>query len=379
MKILFVVNVDWFFISHRLCIAEAAIANGHSVHIGTKISSPKNAQLLRDKGLTVHNIPFDRSASLLSFLKASLVLSRLYLSIKPDLVHLVTSQPVILGGILAKFYRINSVVFSISGLGHVFIGLNRLNRLRRLVVLYLYKFAFSVPRKLVFFQNMNDLSILSDVCKLHSSEYRLLNGSGVDLNTFSFSPLPSLDIPVVLMASRLIKSKGVYDFVEASRILRSRGYRVDFWLAGKPDTYNPLSIDPLLIQGWQDQGLIKYLGHRSDLHHIIPQCHLFVLPSFYPEGLPKVLCEAAACGRALITTTLPGCSDCVDHGVSGLLVPPREPSLLADAIYSITSNSDLASSMGVQSRVKASLLFSQTSIVNQHLMAYSCLYNSSLK
>ena len=174
MKIFFVVNVDWFFISHRLCIAEAAIANGHSVHIGTKISSTKNAEFLRDKGLIVHNIPFDRSASLLGFLKASLVLSKLYLSIKPDLVHLVTSQPVILGGILAKFHRINSVVFSISGLGHVFIGLNRLNRLRRLVVLYLYKFA-SLFQKTSFFSEYEHLSILMYVnCILLNISYLMV-------------------------------------------------------------------------------------------------------------------------------------------------------------------------------------------------------------
>ena len=378
MKILFVVNVDWFFISHRLCIAEAAIAQGHSVHIGTRITSHENVQLLRDKGLCVHNIPFDRSASPFGFVKSLLVLSKLYASIKPHLVHLVTSQSVIIGGLLAKFFRIDSVIFSISGLGHVFIGNNFFQSLRRLVVLNLYKFAFTVPNKFIIFQNTNDLSLLSGSCDLKPAELILLNGSGVDLDLYSSSPLPTSDPPIILMASRLIEPKGVFDFVEASRIFRRRGLRVEFWLAGKPDDDNPLSIDPRLISLWQDQGLIKYLGHRADLHQIIPQCHLFVLPSYYPEGLPKVLCEAASCGRPIITTSLPGCSECVDHGVSGFLVPPREPNLLADAIYRIIYNQNLAASMGVQSRKKASLCFSQSFIINQHLKAYGQLHQSSL-
>ena len=377
MKILFVVNVDWFFISHRLCIAEAAIAKGYSVHVGTRITSNANAQLLRDRGLYVHNIPFDRSASPFGLTKAIFSLFCVYLSVKPQLVHLVTSQAVIIGGFLAKFLNINSVVFSISGLGHVFLGTSFLSKVRRIVVLNLYKMAFSSPNKLIIFQNSNDLSILSEACQLNDAELLLLNGSGVDLDKFCPSPLPKSGPPVVLMASRLIKSKGVYDFVEASRILRRRGLCAEFWLAGRPDSDNPLSIDLSLVLGWQNQGLIKYLGDRPDLHKIIPKCYLFVLPSFYPEGLPKVLCEAAACGRPIITTSLPGCSECVDHCKSGFLVPPREPILLADCISTIINNKDLAASMGTQSRIKASSSFSQSLIVEKHLESYSKLHQST--
>ena len=127
------------------------------------------------------------------------------------------------------------------------------------------------------------------------------------------------------MASRLLVSKGVIEFVKAAQIIKDKGLKIKFQLVGEPDIYNPSAISKREINNWVSKGYIEYLGYRDDMHKIIPKSHVVVLPSYYPEGLPKILCEAAACGRAIITTNTPGCQDAVKNGVTGLLINPRDP------------------------------------------------------
>jgi len=236
----------------------------------------------------------------------------------------------------------------------------------------LYSLAISARHKVVIFQNNEDLYFLSKTCGLLPSQSILISGSGVDLKLFHPTPLPEGQ-PVVLMASRLLKTKGVHEFVQAATLLRQRDVFARFQLAGEPDFDNPASVTRNDLRNWASDGLVEILGFRSDINQLFSQAHIICLPSYYPEGLPKVLCEAAACGRVVVTTDQPGCRDAIDNGVTGLLVPPRDSLALADAFHILLSDLDLISNMGIAARQRAEQLFDVDLIVEQHLDVYRSL------
>ena len=153
----------------------------------------------------------------------------------------------------------------------------------------MYRLAFSAPSKVVLFQNSHDKSLLSHLCRLQESETRLLFGSGVDLSFFSYQPLPSTSTITILMASRLLTTKGVYEFIEAADILYDRGYQPEFLLAGGLDTDNPASVTSDQLTYWRRTSRVKILGYSTNIHQLMTQSHIVCLPSYYPEGLPKVL------------------------------------------------------------------------------------------
>lgn len=372
MKLLIIVNVDWFFYSHRLPVAIGALENGYEVHIATTFTSPSCRELLSGKGFFLHELAFDRSGkNPISFLKNFIRIFKIFHLLKPDVVHLVTIQPVLLGGLAARAARTRRVVFAISGLGHIFLASSLPSRIRRLLVERLYRSALSIKRRAVIFQNPEDQSMLSKICSISVSESYLIPGSGVDLSVFSLKPIQEVQ-PLILMASRLLVTKGVREFVEAASILKNRGFAVRFQLIGDPDFSNPAAITLNELNDWRDQGLVEILGHRNDLNELMTQAHIVCLPS-YREGLPKVLCEAAACGRAVVTTDEPGCRDAIENGVTGLLVPSRDSLALSNALEYLLLNPDLIRSMGLAGRKRAEHFFDVNAAVNQHLDIYASL------
>jgi glycosyltransferase involved in cell wall biosynthesis len=377
MKILILVNVDWFFYSHRLPVALGALQNGYEVHIATTFTDPKIRESLSGHGFILHDLSIDRSGKdLFRFLINLILIYRLFVILSPDLVHLVTIQPVLLGGLAANFAGVKRVVYAISGLGHVFTADSLFSRLRRRLVEQLYRVALSARKKAVIFQNPEDKTKLEKLCSISPAQSFLIPGSGVDLDVFAFIPLEQVKT-VILMASRLLITKGVREFVAASKILKDRGYDSIFRLVGAPDRSNPAAISMDELYHWSDHGLVEFLGHRTDLNELISNSHIVCLPSYYPEGLPKVLCEAAACGRAVVTTDEPGCRDAIENGVTGILVPSRDSSALANAIESLLLNPDLMQSMGVAGRRRAERLFDINSIVDKHLDIYAILLSDT--
>ena len=375
MKLLIIVNVDWFLYSHRLPIILEAKSKGYDVHIATSITDNVKKKSLMNNGIKFHELDFDRSGkNILKLIYGFIQIIFLFLKLKPDILHLVTLQPIILGGLAARICGIRKIIYSISGLGHTFLANNLSSSMRRLFILKMYNFALSNKEKLVIFQNSSDLSYLSKACSLLPSEVILIPGSGVDLNRYKYSDLPETN-PVVLMASRLLISKGVYEFINSAKIIKEKGIKINFQLAGKPDKLNPLSISNSEIDKWVSCGYIDYLGFCNNLHEIIPRSHIVVLPSFYPEGLPKILCEAAACGRAVITTNNPGCRDSIEEGKTGLIVRERDSIELADTIINLAKNKKLLKSMSLASRERAEKIFNIETIVEKHLKAYEYLKN----
>ena len=368
-KLLFIINVDWFFVSHRLPIALAAMEKGFEVHI--LCATTDKLEYLQSLGLIVHPFSFSRSGkNIFSEIGCIFGLFTQVKNIHPDLMHLVTIKPVIYGGIVARLLKVSGVVSAISGLGFLFVKREALKaRLLRGAVLSLYRVAMGHDNQRVIFQNPIDKQTLVATGGVKEDKTRMIRGSGVDLDKYSMLPEPK-GLPIVVMASRLLKDKGVCEFVEAARKINSKEVKAHFKLIGDPDTGNPESVTNNQVQSWQDEGLVDCLGFRTDIAQLFSDAHIVVLPS-YREGLPKVLLEAAACGRAVITTDVPGCRDAIDVDITGVLVPARDTVALAHAIEGLIDDKALRQQMGQAGRNLAELEFSIDNVVSAHLAIYN--------
>lgn len=216
------------------------------------------------------------------------------------------------------------------------------------------------------------MGILQRFAGLAEQKIVLIRGAGVDLHEYLYKPEPQ-GLPVVSMASRLLKDKGVVEFVEASRILQERGIKAEFWLIGTPDPGNANTVSQSQLEEWEQAGLVKCLGHRKDIAQLFSQSHIVSLPSCYGEGLPKVLIEAAACGRAVVTTDHPGCRDAVEVGETGLLVPIKDSAALADALEKLISNPMLRQRLGHAGRRLAEDVFDVEKVIDAHILIYQQL------
>lgn len=371
--IIFVVNAPEFFLSHRLPLALAALKSGFQVHVATP-DGPE-VRNISSMGFTHHVVPFTRSGqNLLNELGTLLCLVKLFLRVNPTLVHLITIKPVLYGGIAARLAGIKSVVSAVSGLGTVFLADSVVARLRRGLVMLLYRAAFKQKRLAVIFQNPDDRNVLLGLKALKDDQARMIRGSGVKLEDYPCLPQPS-GKTVVVMAARLLRDKGVLEFVEAARLLQDRGIEVEMRLIGSPDPGNPTSVMQQELEHWKNEGLVELLGFRKDIAVQYAAANIVCLPS-YREGLPKSLVEAAACGRAVITTDVPGCRDAITPGVTGLLVPVKNAVALADAIQTLIKDPELRNSMGQAGRALAEEAFTIEKIVEQHMDIYRDLVES---
>lgn len=367
-RLLFVVNVDWFFVSHRLPLALAAMAEGYEVHLATTVTTKRMA--LEQAGIVLHPMSIDRnSANPLKLFLLFVGFLRLFRKIRPDVVHLVTIKPVLVGGAAARFSPVGGVVCAVSGLGHVFAAQGVLAKIRKLLVKAWYGFVFRLPRLRVIFQNSSDLEAVQGAGLLKPEQVVMIPGSGVDLQEFQPGD-GSPDRPVILMAARLLISKGVREFAAAASKLSIKPPFPHFWLAGEIDSGNPAAVPQAELASWQAQGSLEVLGQRKDIADLMTKASVVVLPSYYGEGLPRVLIEAAAAGLPVITTDHPGCRDAIEDGVTGLLVPPRDAEALAEAIHTLLASPALRAEMGHAARERAERLFDIRSVVATHLEIY---------
>ena len=367
-RLLFVVNVDWFFLSHRLPIALEASRSGYEVHLATAITD--KLDILKNHDLVVHPLALDRSSmNLVSALRTFVQIWQLFRFVKPNLVHLVTIKPVVLGGLAARLARVPAVVVAISGLGFVFVAQGWLATLRRWLVGGLYRVVLGHSNLKVIFQNQDDQFQVTKLTGLPTQSMVLIRGSGVDLEQYRYMPLPDDRLPVVMLAGRLLVDKGVREFVQAAKILKNAGVMARFVLVGTSDAENPSSLSEDELMQWADEGVVELWGKRLDMYQVLVESQIVVLPS-YREGLPKILIEAAACGRVVVTTDVPGCRDAILPGVSGFLVPVCDDQALAEAILQLLENWPLCESMGKAGRVFAERVFDVRQVVERHLQIY---------
>jgi glycosyltransferase involved in cell wall biosynthesis len=277
-RLLMLVNDAGFFVSHRLPIALAARAAGYEVHVATAAADA--AASIRSHGLPHHALRLSRGGvNPIGEVVAFAGILRLLRSLRPDLVHLVSVKPVVYGGIAARIAGVPAVVAAISGLGHVFVASNPATRLLRRGVTLAYRAALRHRRLRVIFQNVSDCERLSRVAGLTDDQVVMLRGSGVDLNVFR--PVAEPDgVPVVTFASRLLRPKGVGEFVAAAQALRASGLRARFLLVGDPDPANASSVSAAEVADWRATGAVEVLGHREDMPAVFAASNLVVLPSY---------------------------------------------------------------------------------------------------
>jgi glycosyltransferase involved in cell wall biosynthesis len=367
-RILFVVNNPDFFVSHRLPLAIAARAAGFEA----AVASPQGdgVAAIAGNGFDHHPFPLNRSGKHpLQEARSVVALYRIFRAVRPDIVHTVTIKPALYGGVAARLTNVPALVCAVSGLGYLFIGGPR-TAFRRRLVMQLYRFAFGHRNLRVVFQNESDRAEFAGT-GVADAQVALIPGSGVDLDAFQPAPEPP-GIPLVVLPARLLRDKGVCEFVEAARILRRSRKAVRFVLVGLPDPGNPASLDETALRAWQQEGAVEWWGFRTDMPEVLRSAHLVVLPS-YREGFSKVLIEAAAAGRAVVTTDVPGCRDAILPERTGLLVPPRDPVALAGAIGRLVEDAELRGRMGLAGRELAERAFSIDRVVEQHLRLYEAL------
>ncbi len=221
-------------------------------------------------------------------------------------------------------------------------------------------------------QNPDDVDLLVGSGTVNRDRVSLVMGSGVDTEEYSQQP-ESNSVPVVLLASRLLWDKGIGEFVEAASVLKKEGIRVRFVLAGEGDDENPGSISNSQLNTWQDQGDVELWGRRSDMPTVFAKSHIVCLPTNYGEGVPKVLIEAASCGRPIVTTDTPGCREIVKDGVNGILVPTKDVDALVRAIRTLLNSPDLRSRMGHEGRLLVKRKFSLSKVVSETLAVYESM------
>ena len=365
-RLLFVVNDASYFISHRIDVAIAAREAGWDVHIAT-IPSPPQVQI-RAAGFLTHSIPLTRFGLRpdKEFL-AMLAIWRLLRQVKPDLVHLGALKAIVLGGFAARLAGVPSTVLAVTGLGQTFTDKGLLRR--ALASLLLLLFPVLVTRhSRVILQNREDLARVART-KAVRQRSMVIPGSGVDLTTFRPSPEPPEPV-AVLMPSRMLWKKGVGEFVEAGRRLKREGISARFFLAGDNDEGNPGAVPRQHLEAWTHEGVLEWLGFQSDMPALMAKSHIICLPTYYGEGVPKCLLEAAAAGRAIVTTNMPGCRDIVRDGENGFLVSPQDPESLADALRRLITDGELRRSCGARGREIAVQGFDIKGVIADTLSVY---------
>jgi glycosyltransferase involved in cell wall biosynthesis len=365
MKILLFANTDWYLYNFRLPLAQKLREAGFDVVL---VSPPgKFSSLLEQAGFRWIAFPFSRKGqNPLQEHWTIWRLTRLYRQEKPDLVHHFTIKCVLYGSLAARRTGIHAVVNAITGLGYVFMNNTLPGKLIRWIVKLFYRSALKGTQ--VIFQNPDDRKVFLDFGLTQFQNTHLIYGSGIDLN--HFVPLPEPDtIPLIVLPGRMLWDKGVGDFVEAARILRGREIQARFALVGASDLHNPSAIPLEQLDQWQKESLVEWWDFQDNIKAIFAQAHIICLPS-YREGLPRVLTEAAACQRALVTTDAPGCREVVQNGTNGLLVPSRNPVALANALQTLIENPGLRRQMAIRGREIAAAQFSVEQVNLETLNIY---------
>lgn len=297
-------------------------------------------------------------------------LRELIRELQPDLCHFITLRSMLHASLLAIFGPRNRSVVSVTGLGYLFTSTKPHVSVARNIIGLLLALGCRLGRYRFVFQNPDDLELFCSKGWVPKRETSVVLGSGIDPQEFAAGPLPP-GAPVVMFAGRFLSHKGVEVFIEAVRRLKRDQQIARFVLVGAIDPKNPASVTQEQIESWRDEGFVELWGHSSDMAATLRQASVVTLPSYYREGVPKTLIEAASCGRAIVTTDAPGCREIVQHGVNGLLVRPKDPDDLASALSTLLDQPDLLAEMGKEGRKRVLSAFSNEIIVNQLLCEYA--------
>ncbi|WP_326524824.1 glycosyltransferase family 4 protein [Sphingomonas sp.] len=368
--ILFVAPQARFFLSHRVRIALAAQEAGWRAVVACPESD--DAEAFTRLGLAHAALPVARSGlNPLRDLATIARLRQIIRSYRPDVAHLITAKSALWGGLACRLSGTPSVT-AITGLGYVFTEDSHRNRLLRRILLTAYRVLLNHRRNHFVFQNPNDRAIFATAGVLDHAASTMLPGAGVDLFAITAKPAPP-EPPVVVLPARMLKMKGVEDFHAAALILRDEGIDVTMRLVGDPDPSNPTSMNRHVLEDWAARGEVEWLGHRLDIDRVLADCHIVALPSRGGEGLPKTLIDAAAAGRPAVATAIPGCTEAIVAGTTGLLCRSRDPVDLAAKLRVLIADRKLRETMGAAARRHAEDVFDIQRVISAHLDIYGAL------
>jgi glycosyltransferase involved in cell wall biosynthesis len=364
-RLLYLVTEDWYFVSHRLPMARAARDAGFEVHVAARVAG--HGEAITGEGFVLHPLNWKRgSANPLAFLNSVGVVRALYRALRPDLVHHVALQPSIVGSLAATGLPL-AVINAIAGLGFAFTAATPQAWAARTVMTAMMRRLFNRPTTTVLVQNPDDRAALEELGIAPERIVRI-PGSGVDVDRLTRLPEPA-GPPVAAYVGRLLEDKGLLALMDAHARLAARGQPLRLLLAGDPDPANPASVAPNLLAQWRQRPGVEFLGHVPDIRTVWAAAHIAVLPS-RREGLPLSLLEAAACGRPLIATDVPGCREVARAGVNALLVPVDDPAALADAMSQLAGDPDLRARYGAASRQLVEVEFSSAHIGREIVALY---------
>lgn len=365
-KLLFVLNIDYFLISHRLPIAIKAFQEGYEVHIAAKNTGYLKS--FEKYNFKIHPLEIKRSSmNITSLIKTFVSIRKVFNEIKPDIVHLISIKPILIGGCALHFTRLNpKIIISISGLGFIYTSIGKAAFIRKKLVNQLYKLALNHKNLTIIFQNKFDKRDILRILPRRDIKSLIIHGSGVDLQEYSLCSLPK-GKPIILFPARIIISKGIYEFVNAAKILKGKAR---FVIAGKIDFQSRDFISEDVLNKWISERIIEHWGFSENMPNTIKKSTIVVLPS-YREGLPKVICEAAAIGRAVVTTDVPGCRDSIINNKTGLLVPVKNSQKLSQAILHLLENRKILEKMSLEANLLAKRKFDLEKVVEEHISIYN--------
>jgi glycosyltransferase involved in cell wall biosynthesis len=376
LKILFLANTEWYLYNFRLELAKFLREREFDV-IMISPAGPYAARLQAEGFRWIELAMKRRSVHPARELAVLRQISSIYAAEKPDIVHHFTIKCVVYGSLMAWWHGIHNRVNAVAGMGYVFTSDSIRARILRPIVRALMKSVAGGNRARLIAQNSDDFAALCTSRLARRENIRLIRGSGV--NIVKFRPREGtrdMSPTRVLFAARLLTDKGIAEFIDAARHLKQANVAVEFLLAGMPDAGNPTSILLAQVAQWEGQGLVRYLGHVDDMPSLLDQVDMAVLPS-YREGAPRSLIEAAAAGLPIVTTDVPGCREIVEHGVNGLLVPPRQVLPLVEAIRFLHERPQERWRMGQAGREKVQNEYDQRIIFEQTLAVYHELLANS--
>ncbi len=364
-KLLFFVTEDWYFCSHRLPLAVAAQKDGFEVVLVTRVQYHRS--FIEAAGIRIIALELNRGG-LNPWQEGRMLwkLRKIYHEEQPDILHHVAIKPIFYGSLVAWFMGFKTQINSLTGLGWIYASRKILPRFLALCLSNLLRLLLKRGRVIV--QNSDDYRFMQNL-GIPNATLRLIRGSGVDLQKFHPNIAQNRELPVVMLVSRMLRDKGICEFVEAAEILHQQGLKGRFILIGDQDQSNRASLKESELMAWQEAGVVEWWGQRDDIAACFVKADIACLPS-YREGLPKSLLEAAACGLPIVTTDVPGCREVVKHSDNGLLVPVRNSLALAKALRSLLENPTLRHRMGQRSRERVELEFSVEQVVQQTLAVY---------
>lgn len=367
IKVVFCANSSWYLYNFRRTTIKSFVSAGYDVHC----IAPKDnySEKIENMGVCFSSFAFNpNSLNPLKELITLLNLVKIYLQIRQDYTFNFTPKMNIYSSLAAQLVN-SRIINNISGLGSAFLK----KSIFSFFIMMLYRIS-NLRAKKIFFQNKRDMNIFLEKKIIHESKCELINGSGVDIDEFYFSKMTNVNTIRFILMCRLIKEKGVYLFANAARELQKEfPKKLEFVIAGFIDKQKKDAVTMDQINEWQEEGILSYLGPLEDVKDELSKSHCSVLPTFYPEGLPKFLLESAAMGKIIVASNSPGCSEVVDDDINGYLCEPQSLSSLIKCLKKVIKLSDKErNEMSMKSRLKAEKMFSDKIIIEKYL---NCIQN----